>query len=1813
VTKRYQLRVVDSGYKGPSAPLNLVATPTSSSSITLTWTLVAGASSYTVREFGQIVYQLISGGNVSVVSLSGGTFYTFTVSAVNQFGEGPQSLVASATTPTGSSPTIGSTSPLPGATAGVAYSFTFAASGGTSPYTWSLVSGTIPSGMSLSTGGVLSGTTASPVTDSMVIKVTDSLSASGQSTFSLTVVASGSFSITTASLPAATQYAAYSTTLAATGGATPYTWSITSQTGINAFALSSAGVLTATPNMPLPDSITIQCMDSASRTQSITLPTTVNYVIPAGASALGYTQLQWILLNPNLSNINFSAYGSQSAPNYLYDGYWGNSPVPSPSLYVMVNGILQFQYAAGGTAPQLNSQSAQSIPAAGYLPWLPNANGWYAEAALQININNVANWPSFFLQSTEWNNGPDSTTNPAQPSLGHQFLELDVWEGGHTAGYYGNVDYHQVISGTNTSSNHQNSYTNPSLDQTQWLVAGANWNPSGTANWYLNNVETGTRSILDTGTGPACNATSLAWLNTQHMYVLLLAHAHTTTVPYNMNVGYLAAWGPPTAAASSNPLKFYPATDYAFSYSTSQTSVAQAQTDINLIATQTVTNQGYAFTCQWGSLETAGTNLNNPSNISAQYGGFVTYIQAICNYAWETLGGVPIKIYITGNRYGQSVSASQLTSTNWSTAGSAGGYYIPSDLVNAGGSGSSTLTEPNVYGSTSTTVYSINPIYSGSAYHGLWFWNVAGSTYSVVSPDYCNQGIQSRRAQLFEALAQFSWAMPTSGSTPSSVNGVAFAGQTFTVEGNPLIAGIAIDDEYSYNVSTQLSGTSNNPPADSVAATMFTQHQYFINRVRAAFPTTPFIDCFTYGFTGSSSDTNATMVQHINNNVSPNNGLSKIQGYTFSGADTYAKDFNSSTNYANTAKQGFIGIAAPGAQGAALPTPTLPSCVGQTAVSAQVQPYDYYGGGVSGAGNNASAVQQLMQSPTVLKAHDQVWSIRDYTLNTVWASGSNSGYIASTLLSSRATYPLSTLLPQNYMVAPQNLAVTATSVSSVSLSWSPQTLYTGTGLTYSIVVNQAGSEVFSFTGISISASTYTVSGLNPSTTYTFQIAVQNANGVGPLSAQVSGTTVSAGWNRLLVGSGGYARGMNVVADGTMVCRTDTNGAYLYNGTVWNQLFNVNSISSTLINTTDIATIGAGCFEIQIAPSNTQVFYASYIGYVFKSTNQGTTWTQTAFTQNAAGMNPNDNYGQYGQRMAIDPANPNIVFQGTENNGLYVTTNGGTSWALVSGVPAGSTYGITGILFDPSSSVVGGVTQGIYAASTGNGVYHSTNAGSSWTLTSGGPSNIQYAAIDSSGNYYAVGNSGANLFKYSGTWSTIATPANGASFQAVAINPLNTSEIVVCGTGGQIYISNNAGSTFSAQNLNTSLSTPDIPWLLDANSFGGTPSPYFYLDSGGLAFSPLTNGLLYLSGGTGMWKMNLPAGSGSGTALTWTDFTIAIEQLVANAIVIAPIAGSTPILASWDRPFFNISSLTSYPSTYGPLNSDTIQMGWSLDYASSSPGTIFGLSNWSGEHSGYTTNNGVSWTTFPSAPPGYGSTYIGGTIAASTPTNIVYAIAGQTQPYYTTNGGTSWTGITLPGVSNWSGFQNAYYLKQRSVTADRVTANTFYLYFPGNGVYISTNSGATWTQQKSGYIETNASWATYNSTIMSVPGNAGHLFYTPGPLGGTTPSGGSSVPLYRSTDSGVTWTAVANVTGVNCFNFGAIAPTKSYPSIYIMGFVSGVYGVWQSVDNASTWTNLGNPNSTLQSLQLVGCIAADPNNFGYVYVGFGGAGYAYYTP
>jgi hypothetical protein len=379
-------------------------------------------------------------------------------------------------------------------------------------------------------------------------------------------------------------------------------------------------------------------------------------------------------------------------------------------------------------------------------------------------------------------------------------------------------------------------------------------------------------------------------------------------------------------------------------------------------------------------------------------------------------------------------------------------------------------------------------------------------------------------------------------------------------------------------------------------------------------------------------------------------------------------------------------------------------------------------------------------------------------------------------------------------------------------------------------------------------------------------------------------------------------------------------------------------------------------------------------------------------------------------MAVDPNNPNIVYVGTESSGKFVTTNGGTTWASVSAVPVGTDAGITGILFDPAApgGVVDGATQTIFAFSYGNGIYQSTNGGTSWSLLSGGPTNVIYAAVSSTGVYYAT--DGTNLWSYANdawTEQTPSTTGNSYGIQAIAVNPSNSNEIVLVADAGYIDVSYNAGQTWSGLDWSSNnVSSTDIPWLAVANESSGG----IFMDIGSVAFNPLVPNQLIASAGTGVWNVVIPSNlQGTNypeTSLTYNDMSLGIEQLVANEII-AP-AGGDPVLASWDRPFFQITNLNSYPTTYGPVASVNINAGWSVDYASSDPGFLVGLTgNGAGD---YSTNGGQTWTAFASTPafPGQAN---GGSIAASTPENIILAPGNGVQPYYTLNGGASWSPIT----------------------------------------------------------------------------------------------------------------------------------------------------------------------------------------------------------
>jgi hypothetical protein len=693
--------------------------------------------------------------------------------------------------------------------------------------------------------------------------------------------------------------------------------------------------------------------------------------------------------------------------------------------------------------------------------------------------------------------------------------------------------------------------------------------------------------------------------------------------------------------------------------------------------------------------------------------------------------------------------------------------------------------------------------------------------------------------------------------------------------------------------------------------------------------------------------------------------------------------------------------------------------------------------------------------------------------------------------------------------------------------------------------------------------------------------------------------ISNAWKPLKVGAGGWLTGLDIAPDGTMAVRTDTYGAYLWNGSKWQQLVNATSMPPAEV--TPGVPDNEGVYEIRVAPGNTNIFYMQYRGNIYRSTDKGTTWIKTAFAHVLS--DPNDGHRIDGQKMAVDPSNPNIVYAGTQQNGLFVTKDGGASWTHVSSIPNGSVDasglhpGITGIAFDPTSGVTRGATNVIYASSYGSGVYKSSNGGASWTATSGSPSSVQFATVSRTGAYYAIGNNNTALWRYQNNTWTQPIQDSSQGIQTVAVDPFNTSHLVICTQGGNLRASLNGGATWSDWNWTHQASATDIPWLSTTEA---------YKSIGGMQFDPLLPGKLWASAGVGVWNTNVPQIIEWNTPIVWNSQNVGIEQLVANDIVVA--LGGKPVLASWDRSFFYISNPEVYPSIYGVAGKNRFSAGWSVDYASSNPDFIVGISDWWGEEqSGYSTDGGQHWHVFPSFPAFAGQT-IGGTIAASSPMNFAWAPANGHQPYYTKDGGANWKPVNLPGVSDWSVFHWAYYLDKRTVTADRVHPNTFYMYYVGktnSGVYKTTDGGTTWAKVFNGEI---SRFSTYNSRIEAVPGQAGHLFFTGGPQGGKGDNHPADQAFYRSTNGGVTWTAVPNVLEAKAFGYGAPATLGGYPSVYVVGWIKNVYGIWQSNDNAQSWTQLGVwPEGSLDEIKT---ISGDPNVYGQVYIGFAGSGYAY---
>ena len=98
-------------------------------------------------------------------------------------------------------------------------------------------------------------------------------------------------------------------------------------------------------------------------------------------------------------------------------------------------------------------------------------------------------------------------------------------------------------------------------------------------------------------------------------------------------------------------------------------------------------------------------------------------------------------------------------------------------------------------------------------------------------------------------------------------------------------------------------------------------------------------------------------------------------------------------------------------------------------------------------------------------------------------------------------------------------------------------------------------------------------------------------------------------------------------------------------------------------------------------------------------------------------------------------------------------------------------------------------------------------------------------------------------------------------------------------------------------------------------------------------------------------------------------------------------------------------------------------------------------------------------------------------------------------------------------------------------------------------------------------------------------------------------------LFHSTDGGVTWTKITNVSWANSAAVGAAARGSDIQSVFLYGTASpaGVMAIYRSDDKGGSWMRINDDRHQFGGPTL---IQADPRVWGRVYLGMNGRGIIY---
>ena len=573
-------------------------------------------------------------------------------------------------------------------------------------------------------------------------------------------------------------------------------------------------------------------------------------------------------------------------------------------------------------------------------------------------------------------------------------------------------------------------------------------------------------------------------------------------------------------------------------------------------------------------------------------------------------------------------------------------------------------------------------------------------------------------------------------------------------------------------------------------------------------------------------------------------------------------------------------------------------------------------------------------------------------------------------------------------------------------------------------------------------------------------------------------------------------------------------------------------------------------------------------------------------------------------IAVHPTNPDLVYVGTAQGGLYRSTNGGLNWTPL--MDTAQSLAIGAIAISPSNPETVYVGTGEHNFSSdsffGVGIYRIDNASTTATLTgplnkdafSGDvfsgrgiskiivhptdPNTIFVASTSGVGGISGAGSFVPSRGIYRSTNAAAANPifekltglaANtNASVRDIAIDPINpnimVAGVVASGGIGGIYRTTNALSaspTFTQTQVFNATSTSELTTEFAAIHPAGAPDAVFYAAVGNLGGRVLRS-----ADGGATWIQQLD--NNFCTPQCFYNIAIGVAPNDANRVYL----GGAPSLVFG----FSTNGGTSFTSSGSGVHVDT----HAIAVSQSDPTRVY-LGTDGGIYR--SSNSGASWQALNNTEF-FATQFMS---IAVHPTDANFTLGGTQDNgtnYYSPTG--AWTRV--------DGGDGGYVVIDQNAT-DTTNVRMYHTYFNrtnslvGYATRASTN--LTWTFRGCGNGTTPANGINCNDTAV--------LFYAPlerGPGNPNTIYYGTD-RLYRSDNTGTTHTVASQAPISSGVPISAIGISPQNDNVRIVGMANGQ--LLGTNTGSSTLTDL-DPTGTVPD-GFIARAVVDPNNASIAYV------------